>query len=176
MTITPDDKDWTWVLRQPCPECGVDVSAIPRERVAELTRALGPAWAEVLAAPGAAQRPAPDRWSPLEYGCHVRDALRIFRTRLDLMLDQDDPLFANWDQDVTAVEDRYGEQDPAVVAADLTAEAAALADGFAAVEGDRWSRPGRRSDGARFDVESFGRYFIHDPLHHLWDVGSRLEV
>jgi hypothetical protein len=24
MTIVPDTKDWTWVLRRPCPECGFD--------------------------------------------------------------------------------------------------------------------------------------------------------
>ena len=42
-----------------------------------------------------------------EYGCHVRDTCRIFRERLDLMLTQDDPVFANWDQDVTAVQARY---------------------------------------------------------------------
>ena len=41
---------------------------------------------------------------------------------------------------------------------------------FAAVSGDQWRRPGRRSDGAVFTVESFGRYLVHDPVHHLYDV------
>jgi hypothetical protein len=31
-------------------------------------------------------------------------------------------------------------------------------------------RPGRRSDGATFTAETFARYFIHDPIHHLHDV------
>jgi two-component system chemotaxis response regulator CheB len=39
--------------------------------------------------------------------------------RLQLLLTQDDPEFENWDQDATAVAERYGEQDPAVVAAEL---------------------------------------------------------
>ena len=26
--ITPDDKDWTWVLERPCPECGFDTRTI----------------------------------------------------------------------------------------------------------------------------------------------------
>ena len=47
-----------------------------------------------------------------------------------------------------------------------------MAASFAAVEGDQWERPGRRSDGARFTVESFGRYFVHDRVHHVWDVGA----
>jgi hypothetical protein len=176
MTITPDDKDWTWVLTRPCPECGVDVSTFDRDDTAPLVRRLTGAWVEVLEdrSRDLAERPAPDRWSPLEYACHIRDVLRLYTTRLGLMLDEDDPLYPNWDQDVTAVEDRYGEQDPAVVAAELRAAGTRLADAFAAVHGDQWDRPGRRSDGASFTVETFARYFLHDPLHHLWDVGRSL--
>jgi DinB family protein len=128
------------------------------------------AWPEELAAAGVADRPRPDKWSPLEYGCHVRDTLRLYHYRLGLMLTEDDPLFPNWDQDETAVRDRYGEQDPAEVARQLGTAAEALAGRFASVSGDQWQRPGRRSDGAVFTVETFGRYFIHDPVHHLYDV------
>ena len=39
------------------------------------------------------------------------------------MLDQDDPLYANWDQDRAALDGRYAEQDPAVVADELVAAA-----------------------------------------------------
>jgi hypothetical protein len=41
---------------------------------------------------------------------------------------------------------------------------------FAGVTGGQWQRTGRRSDGASFTVETFTRYFIHDPVHHLHDV------
>jgi hypothetical protein len=86
------------------------------------------------------------------------------------MLTEDDPLYPNWDQDETALDDQYFAQDPAVVADELVTAADALADHFAAVSGDEWLRPGRRSDGASFTVETFARYFIHDPVHHLHDV------
>jgi hypothetical protein len=36
---------------------------------------------------------------------------------------------------------------------------------------DEWSRPGRRSDGATFTVNSLSRYLLHDIVHHLHDVG-----
>jgi hypothetical protein len=62
------------------------------------------------------------------------------------------------------------EQDPAVVAAELASAADTVAAHFAAVTASQWLRPGRRSDGASFTVETFGRYFIHDPIHHLYDV------
>ena len=52
-------------------------------------------------------------------------------------------------------------------------EAAALfADRFDGVESSQWSRPGTRSDGAIFTVESFAHYVIHDPIHHLVDIGE----
>ena len=60
-----------------------------------------------------AGRPTRPTWSMLEYACHVRDVFRRFDERLGLMLTEDDPLFPNWDQDATAVEARYDEQDPA---------------------------------------------------------------
>ena len=170
MAIIPDTKDWTWVLRQPCPECGLDTRSVTVTDIPAMLGANATAWREALAAPGVAQRPRPDTWSPLEYGCHVRDVFRLFHDRLGLMLTEDDPLFPNWDQDETAVADRYGEQDPAEVARQLGAAGDALAGRFAAVRGDQWRRPGRRSDGAVFTVETFGRYFIHDPVHHLYDV------
>ena len=96
------------------PECGFDATAFDHDDVAGLLDANAAAWPAVLAgATTCGERPRPDRWSPLEYACHVRDVFRLFDTRLHLMLDEDDPRFANWDQDETAVADRYGEQDPA---------------------------------------------------------------
>ena len=170
MTITPDSKNWTWVLDRPCPECGLDTSTFAREEIPALLRANAAAWQSALAGGGVAERPRPGKWSPLEYGCHVRDVCRLYDYRLSLMLDTDDPLYPNWDQDETAIADRYHEQDPAVVAAELAVAADALAARFEAVTGDQWQRSGRRSDGASFTVETFGRYFLHDPVHHLWDV------
>jgi DinB superfamily len=170
--IVPDTKDWTWVLERPCPECGFAAGAVDREAVAGMVRDNAAAWREVLTRPAdlVVRRPADDRWSALEYACHVRDVFRIYDQRLALMLSEDDPDFANWDQDATAIDDRYGEQNPAEVAEAITAAADPLADRFAGVEGDAWQRTGNRSDGATFTVESFARYLIHDPVHHLHDV------
>ena len=171
MPIIPDTKDWTWVLERPCPECGMDTSSFSLEDLPELIRANGTAWHEVLTGPGDVRiRPRPDKWSGLEYGCHVRDVFRLYDYRLTLILTQDDPLFPNWDQDETAVTERYSEQNPATVADELRTAADAIADRFAAVGDGQWTRKGRRGDGASFTTETFGRYFIHDPVHHLWDA------
>ncbi|MFF4382330.1 DinB family protein [Kitasatospora sp. NPDC001547] len=175
--IVPDTKDWTWVLERPCADCGLDTPRVVREDVAGMVRANAQGWLTVLAGDvdGLRRRPAPGVWSDLEYACHVRDVFRLFDVRLNLMLDQDGPLFPNWDQDETAVAERYGEQDPRVVAGELAAAAETLAAAFERVAGEQWERTGSRSDGARFTVESFSRYLIHDPVHHLFDVtGERV--
>ena len=175
MTIEPDTKDWTWVLRQPCPECGLDTQSFGCEQVGTMIRANAAAWQRLLTGPGdIGQRPSPGKWSALEYGCHVRDVLRLYDQRLTLMLTGDGPEFPNWDQDATAVADRYAEQDPAALARELAAAADVIAAHFDNLTPSQWRLTGSRSDGAHFTVESFARYFIHDPVHHLYDVtGTR---
>ncbi len=127
VTIEPDTKDWTWVLSEPCPECGFDPAAVAAADLADLIRENTRGWHGALDGPDAAVRPVPTVWSPLEYACHVRDVHRLFAERLTLMLTHDDPQFANWDQDVTAIESRYAEQDPATVAVELVEAAAEVA-------------------------------------------------
>ncbi len=170
MPIIPDTKNWTWVIERPCLECGFDASGFGEKDVAAILRANAAAWPAALASGGVRVRPDDSTWSPLEYGAHVRDVMRLYAERLELMLAQDDPLFPNWDQDATAVAERYNEQDPAIVTQQLLTAALALADAFDAVPDHAWSRPGRRSDGVGFTIATFAKYFIHDPVHHLWDV------
>ncbi|MDX6216949.1 MAG: hypothetical protein QOG99_2533 [Frankiales bacterium] len=170
MTIVPDTKDWTWVLTRRCPDCGFDAAALSRQDVGSSLRRAAAELAAALDSPDAATRPAPGSWSALEYGCHVRDTFRVFLGRLELMLAEDDPLFANWDQDETAVAERYGEQDPVDVRRELAEAAAVLAGRFESLRADVWQRPGRRSDGAVFTLTTFSQYLVHDPVHHVWDV------
>jgi DinB superfamily len=166
----PDDKDWTWTLERRCPECGFDAAAVEPVAIPALVRDSAARWPDVLARPDATIRPGPTTWSQLEYACHVRDVHRIFRQRLQLMLDEENPTFANWDQDETALAERYWEQDPGVVAVEVTESGAALADAYAEVGDDEWSRTGVRSNGSTFTVESLGRYVLHDLHHHVSDV------
>lgn len=173
MQPEPDTKDWTWVVESPCPECGFDGTSVTVDRLADLVRDNATAFEAALAdAEAARRRPRPGVWSALEYAAHVRDVHRVFARRVRLMLEQDDPLFDNWDQDATARESRYDLQDPAVVARELLDAAAEVADLYESVPPGAWSRRGRRSNGSVFTVESLGVYHLHDVVHHRWDVES----
>lgn len=167
----PDEKDWTWVLQRRCDECGLEAGTVPRDALAERYFLAIEEWVQILREnPAVEVRPAPRVWSPLEYGAHVRDVLVATGERLDLLLTQDDPVFANWDQDEAAREGRYAEQDPEQVAEDLEAVGQRLVSRIPEIEDAAWSRPGRRSNGSEFTVLTLLRYVLHDVVHHLWDV------
>ena len=172
MAITPDDKDWTWVLDRLCGECGFDASVFAVETMPRYVIALANSWWRVLHRSNVRQRPSPDRWSALEYACHVRDVFRVFDQRLEAMMSLDGAQFENWDQDITAIDDRYHLQDPEAVAQEVLETGAQLATHFSRVQGSFWMHRGFRSNGSEFTVETLAKYLAHDPKHHLWDVGS----
>lgn len=172
MTIVPDTSDWTWVLQRPCVECGLIAGEVAFEDLPGLIRANAAAWLPVLARGDAAVRPNDHTWSPLEYAAHVRDCCRLFNERLHRILLEEDPQLANWDQDATAIVDRYDQQNPQVVGDELNVAAAAIADTFASVPVGSRGRTARRSDGATFTVATLGPYFLHDIVHHLHDVAG----
>jgi hypothetical protein len=170
MPIIPDEKDWTWVLSRPCPDCGFDASSVTPATVPGSIGNMLPRWRAVLRRPDATERPDDATWSALEYSCHVRDVFSLFDQRLNLMLSQDGARFENWDQDATAVEKDYANADTAVVSADLTAEGEQVAASFARVQESQWGRTGLRSNGSEFTVLTLSQYFLHDVVHHLHDV------
>lgn len=150
----------------PCEECQYAYESEDEATIPDKLRTLGRRYTAPLtrflpAEDGAAllrAHPTPGVWSALEYACHVRDVFLRFQGRLACMLDEDDPTFENCDQD------------PADVVPAIEAAAAALADAFAAVPIDAWTRAGSRSDGAPFTVATLGQYLVHDPIHHVWNV------
>lgn len=174
MPIVPDVKNWTWVVERACADCGFDPNGTAFEAVPALTRDAAARFADVLQRPDVRVRPDDSTWSPLEYGAHVRDVCRLFDSRLALMLagtpDGSVPRFSNWDQDETAVAERYDQQDPARVSAELADAAERVARSFESVPLSQRHLRGERSDGSVFTVDSFARYFIHDLVHHVHDV------
>ena len=124
MEPEPDTKDWTWTLSRRCPECGLSAGEVDPAAIPERAFVAAEEWVAILrSSPAVRERPQPDVWSPLEYGAHVRDVYRLFDARLVQMLTEDEPTFANWDQDETAISAGYAEADPEEVADELEAAA-----------------------------------------------------
>ena len=178
MPIEPDSKDWTWVLERPCPECGFDASTFPAAGVAALIRSNAVAWERLLwAVDDLRRRPGDGRWSTLEYACQSAMSAASMTNASNSCSTTTIPLMPTGTRTPPRPEDDYNAQDPSTVATELRSAAHGLAEAFDQVEGAQWQRTGRRSDGARFTVDSFSRYLVHDPVHHLFDVtGERVST
>ena len=178
MAIVPDDKDWTWVLERACPECGFDAGGFPREQVGDLIDVNVAEWV-ALAGEGVerlGERPSADRWSGLEYACHVRDVLDVQRGRVERALVEDRPEYVPMGRDQRVVDDRYNEQDPRAVTDQLAANAEAIAATFEALTPEQWARVGVYQYPAptERDMVWLGRHTVHEGHHHLLDVGRSL--
>ena len=161
------------MLERPAPSAGYDPAAIDVADDPGHGAGQRGGWQDVLARPDARRAPAARRV--------VAARVRLPRPRRvppvrhagsRLMLDEDDPLFANWDQDETAIAERYGSRTRPSWPPSWWRPADAVAASFAAVERRPVGAPGPAQRRRRFTVESFGRYFVHDSVHHLWDVGA----
>ncbi|WP_425864383.1 DinB family protein [Arthrobacter sp. TWP1-1] len=172
MAIISDDKDWTWVLERTCPECGFEAATATPATAATMLPAVLPRWQGALRRADVEVRPSPDTWSVLEYSAHVRDVFDVFTARLELMLREETPTFANWDQDQAALDGNYSALDPEVVSQELVQNGLDAAAAFGAVSEEQWSRRGLRSNGSEFTVLTLAGYFLHDVVHHLHDIDA----
>ncbi len=169
---TPDEKDWTWVLRRPCPECGFDPDAVTTDAIPGIVADVAARFAEVLRRPDAGIRPEPGTWSAIEYGRHIADVCDVMTGRLRLILASGGAgaSFADWDQDAAAVQQQYWRSTAEETAALLTGRAEEAASAWSEPTADQWTWPGLRSNGSTFTAASLGTYFTHDLTHHLADV------
>ncbi|GAB3555713.1 DinB family protein [Spelaeicoccus albus] len=171
-TPPPDTKDWTWVLERPCPECGFNSPEYGSDAFASRIDGAAIFWQSLLESDGPElrERPAPTKWSPMEYACHIRDILALFDGRFDQMLTQDAPEFDDWSADDAAAAGDYAHADSHRVAEEITANAAAVSLRLRLVQDDEWELVGDRGDGVRFTIDSLARYLLHELVHHEWDV------
>lgn len=168
-----DNTDWTRVIDLGCPECGF-VPLAP-SLAGGWVAASVPLWQSRLAQSDANTRPEPVVWSPVEYAAHIRDLSAVFRDRIALVLEQDDPLLESWDQNQAALSGGYFELDPQDLSGQCATsllELAGLLDGIAV---DQWDRSARRGDGWIMTLEGLVNYYLHDLIHHLADVGITFE-
>lgn len=177
-----ESKNWTWVLDRTCDECHYVASDFDRDELGAKLRTNAAAWRTTLGRGSIVSErpPVPPGgdviWSALEYGAHTRDVYEIFADRVKLMLKKSNPTFKDWDQNKAAVKGKYGQQDPGRVAYALATNAGKVADIYDRLSSDDWERPGMRSDGEAFTVETLGRYILHDLVHHLADAERGFEA
>jgi hypothetical protein len=117
-------------------------------------------------------RPELGVWSPLEYACHVRDVLRLQTERILLAQKEVEPVFVPMRRDERVVEDRYNEQDPAAVVAEILSRAEAFASMLDGLDDRGWARTGvyNYPEPALRTVEWIAIHTTHELLHHRGDL------
>ncbi|WP_237755055.1 DinB family protein [Nocardia nova] len=159
-----------------CAECGFDYRLDEADRAAASIRAGAAELAAALGdCPDASDRRAPELWSPLEYGCHVRDVLLVQRERVLLARRSDTPALMTMGRDERAAHDGYADQDPAEVAAELVMAARLLATVLDRL-GDDWNRSVLYNypDRTERDLRWVAVHTVHEVRHHLLDIRRQI--
>jgi S-DNA-T family DNA segregation ATPase FtsK/SpoIIIE len=157
-----------------CAECGYEFESLGRREILTALAALADDHRQLLTSADSDSlraHPRAGSWSALEYGCHVRDVLRFQRDRVLLAQAEDTPEFTSMRRDERAIEERYNEQDPVVVAGQLAAGASDLAGTLGALDDTGWQRTGVYPWPTREvrSVEWIGQRTAHELAHHLFD-------
>jgi DinB superfamily len=161
-----------------CADCGF-VYDLGRSGTVE--RDIGERVAEVVAVLRAGEvdlrsRRRPDVWSPLEYGCHLRDMLLVQRERVLAARRVDRPDCPASGRDERVIHDGYAEQDPEDVARQLGDAAQLFSNVLARLAPDDWDRmliyhyPETRERSLRW----VALHTLHEAQHHLLDIGRQI--
>lgn len=171
-----------------CKECGFEYDLSEARRAGQSIVEGVAEFAVILRARDVdvAARPQPSTWSPLEYGCHLRDVLLVQRERVLAARRADRPSFDPMGRDERVEHDGYAEQDPDDVARQLTDAAQMFANvlnrlgpddmGPHEMGPDEWDRsviynyPKRSERSLRWVAV----HTVHEVHHHLLDVRRRL--
>jgi S-DNA-T family DNA segregation ATPase FtsK/SpoIIIE len=158
-----------------CPECGFVWADVPADEVGpRVVRGAGALAAALRdgSADATARRPAPEVWSPLEYGAHVRDALMNLRDRVVVGLAEDTPSFKPLYRDLRVDAGLYRDDRSDVVATELELVAALFDRTFAVLDADQLARPVIYAypSAEERTILWMGRQVVHEVEHHLADV------
>jgi hypothetical protein len=160
-----------------CDECGFTYDLAEAPSSGPTIVGLVDELAAVLTDPAAdlRTRRRPESWSPLEYGCHMRDVLLVQRERVLAARRTDTPSFAPMGRDERVDHDGYAEQSPSDVARQAR-DAAGLFANVLARLGDDWERTVAYNYPAPFErsLRWVAVHTVHEMHHHLLDVRRQL--
>jgi hypothetical protein len=163
-----------------CEECGFDFDTVSRDDITHRVTAGAIAAADVVAGARsvALRRPAPDRWSAVEYTAHVRDVLLTIRDRLVIGLVEDNPGFKPLYRDERLSLGLYRGDTADEVALELRAAGMMFARLFDEIDPQLLSRPVQYGfpDPLPRTLLWMGRQAVHEVEHHLGDIRDNVRT
>jgi hypothetical protein len=122
-------------------------------------------------------RRKPGIWSPLEYGCHLRDVLLVQRERVLAGRRMDRPSCQPMGRDERVDHDGYADQRPADVARQLSDAAQLFSNVLNRLSSADWDRDViyNYPEPAVRSLRWVAVHTLHEVSHHLLDVRRQLE-
>jgi hypothetical protein len=141
-----------------------------RERVAEVVALLRAGELDLRS------RRWPGVWSPLEYGCHLRDVLLVQRERVLAARRMDRPDCLPSGREERVVHDGYAEQEPRDVARQLGDAAQLFSNVLARLAPDDWDRVViyHYPETCERSLRWVAIRTLHEAQHHLLDIRGQL--
>jgi DinB superfamily len=161
-----------------CDECGFEYDLAHAENAAASIISGAAQFTAVLRDGGIdlTHRREPTCWSPLEYGCHLRDVLLVQRERVLAARRREKPSFDAMGRDERVDHDGYAEQETADVARQLTMAAQLFANVLNRLLPDDWDRivvynyPRKAERSLRW----VALHTVHEVTHHLLDAQRQI--
>jgi DinB family protein len=112
------------------------------------------------------RKPAPEKWSMLEIGCHLRDVERLFVERYGKMATQDRPSLRMVNQDDLAVRLKYNEDDPSAALREFRSLREETVRLLGALAHQSWERVGLHPKRGEFSIAAHMHMHVcHDTNH-----------
>lgn len=113
-----------------------------------------------------ADRPGDDGWSIVEVVAHLADADETVMERVGLMVSQDRPRLASYDEAARADERAYRQMPITGALARFAAMRGNLIDQLARLDPDAWARTGLHDEAGEISVEALVAHMAaHDSIH-----------
>ncbi|ORV43985.1 hypothetical protein AWC00_08350 [Mycobacterium conspicuum] len=121
-------------------------------------------------------RRRPDAWSPLEYGCHLRDMLLVQRERVLAARRVDRPDCPPSGRDERVIHDGYAEQEPADVARQLGDAARLFSNVLTRLGPDDLDRTliYHYPQTCERSLRWVALHTLHEAQHHLLDIRRQI--
>jgi len=156
-----------------CAECGLSYPALTLDAARAIIGSLPDAVDSVAGSASREDlrhRPAPGRWSALEYLVHLRDVCVTYTIRVHRARTEDRPVLEPMLNDLRARRFRYNDRSFEGVRDELAACAAGLGDEIARLKPADCARVVTRLPGEHRTARWLVRQAAHEVTHHLEDI------
>jgi hypothetical protein len=116
------------------------------------------------------RRPSPDEWSILEVYCHLRDFAQIEGTRIQRLVEEENPTLPPYDQEELARERDYQGDDPLRVRIAVRAYWGGLAYQLEQLSEEQWRRGGLHPEDGPVTVRSRAALMAEHARLHLAQI------